>query len=165
MSDKKLIIPPWKEALIVSGIVAIGSSLLVVFEVKPYLTRTVDPWFLALLSVFIFLANCKSYVITENGIICRFFLVPYRSLKWTDISDAVFINEWRDLGQINKENILLITLKPCRPYDTQLYSISSYRFHFFTRSILIHLPKEKVDVIVQSFHNCLDSTQFRDTRI
>lgn len=164
MNDKYITIPPWKEALSVSGSVAILCSLLVVFKVKPYLTRTVEPWFLLLLSVLIFLANCKDYVICHKGIVCRYFFIPYRRLKWSDLSDAVFLSEWKEHREIKKGHILLLTLKPCRPYDARLYSLFSYRLNFPRKTIFIHLPKEKVDLIVQTFQDHLEPIHFRDMR-
>lgn len=164
MNDKYLMIPPWKEALVVSGFVAILSALLVAFEVKPYLTRTVDPWFLLLLSAFTFLANCKDYVICHEGIVCRFFFIPYRRLKWLDFSDAVFLSEWKELRETKKGHVLLLTLKPCRPYDARLYSIFSYRLNFPRKTIFIHLPEDKVGLIAQTFQEHLEPMQFRDMR-
>lgn len=164
MNDKGLTIPPWKEALVVSGFVAILSGLLVAFKVKPYLTRTVDPWFLLLLSVLTFLANCKDYKICDNGIVCRYFFIPCRRLKWSDFSDAVFLSEWKELREIKKGDALLLTLKPCRPYDARLYSVFSYRLNFPRKTIFIRLPKEKAGLIAQIFQDHLEPMQFRDMR-
>lgn len=164
MDDEKLTIPPRMESLIVSGFVAILSGGLVAFNIKPYFSTTVDPWFLLLLSCVAFLVNCKDYVILSDGIVCRYFFIPYRKRKWSDISDVVYLNEWKELGEIKREHILLITLKPCRSYDAKLYTLSSYRFHFPRKVIFIHLPKENVDSIARVFQDRLEDGVFRDMR-
>ncbi len=161
---QNLRIPLWREGLTAAGIAAVISAVLMVLGVEPYLTRTPDPWFLCLLAGIALAIYWKDYMLSSDGIICRLFFIPYRRLKWTDISDAVFLNEWKDLGDLKKENVLLITLRPCRPYDAGLYSIFSYRFNFPRKTFFIHLPEEQTDQIARFFQDHLDSSCFRDMR-
>lgn len=156
--------PLWREGLIAAGMAGGISAALVMLGVKPYLTRTPYPWLLLLLSGIAVVIYWKDYLLSPDGIVCRHFFIPHRRLKWTDISDAVFLNEWNDFGNLKKENVLLITLKPCRPYDDRIYSIFSYRFHFRRKTIFIHLRAEQTDRIAAYFQDCLEPSCFRDMR-
>lgn len=157
-------IPLWREGLMVAGIAGGISAALMVLGVKPYHWRTPPPWFLFLLACIALVIYWKDFLLSPDGIVCRHFFIPYRKLKWADISDAVFLNEWKDLGNLKKENVLLITLKPCRPYDAGLYSIFTYRFHFRRKTFFIHLRAEQTDQIAGYFQDCLEPGCFRDMR-
>ena len=162
--NQNIKIPVWGDGLFVAGLTAVVSFVLVLLDLKPYRMRSPDPWFLCLLGVVVLLLDWKDYILTNERIICRHFFIRYRSLDWTDISDAVFMNEWNDFGKIKKENVLLLTLKPCRPYDSRLYSIFSYRLNYPRKTLFIHLPKEQVNQIVQVFQERLEDGVFRDMR-
>jgi len=161
---QNLRIPPWREGLTAAGIAGVISAVLMVLGVEPTHWRSTNPWFLFLLACIALVIYWKDYLLSPDGIICRHYFIPYRRLKWTDISDAVFLNEWKDLGNLKKENVLLITLKPCRPYDAGLYSIFSYRFHFWRKAFFIHLRAEQTEQIACYFQDCLEPGCFRDMR-
>lgn len=164
MKKEVFVIPPHSDAILIGGIGGIISFVLVILKVEPYLTTTVDPWFLLLLSLVIILTNCRDFVLSSDELICRHFFITYRKLKWTEISDAVLFSEWDDLGHLRKEYALLITIKPCRPYDERLYSIHRYRLTMLSKSIFIRMSKEKVDALAQTLSMRLGDDRFRDMR-
>ena len=137
------------------------------FTVKGYTSKlagTTDPWFLFALGTIWMMTNLDDYILSAEGIQCRYLFIPFRRVRWDKINDAVVLNEWNDMGSIRKETVLVISLKPCLPYAEKLFSVFSHWIRNPLHVIFMHIPKELEEPLVQALSVHLSPEQFRDRR-
>ena len=164
MQTKKLHIPHQKGTLFVLFLVLIPLTYLTSIRYQSELAGKSDPWFLLVLDIILILTHLTDYILTQDGIQCRYLFIPFRKVKWEKISDAVLLSEWNDLGATRKETVLMVSLKPSLPYAEHLFSVVSHRARNPMRTLFMYVPKNLEYPLAQMLGSCLSDEQFRDRR-